>query len=186
MRFINFHLFLFCTANQYLDLGVSLHQIDNAHDGINCFPAASDPYVNSCSIHRRRISQVPVVNPIYETWKPGMGRALWSVDYDFGSIHQRVQCIPKILNISIHLFPSFKRRLIELIILYAAGENKKPLSIAAEISKNRRKARQRGFTAEKEEQRFRSIRRRLWRLMTLGVVLPCRKGLAAFLPAAEM
>ena len=42
------------------------------------------------------------------------------------------------------------------------------------------------YDAGKNNRRFRSILRRLRRLMTLGVVLTCRKGLAAFLPAAEM
>ena len=42
MRLIYFHLLRFCTANQYLDLGVPLNQIDNAHDGIS----TSRPSVN--------------------------------------------------------------------------------------------------------------------------------------------
>ena len=104
MRLIYFHLLRFCTANQYLDLGVPLNQIDNAHDGIDCFLTASDPYVNSCSVHRGSISQVTVVNPIYEIRKPRMGRSLWSVDHDFRSVHQLIQCIPEILIIIIHLY----------------------------------------------------------------------------------
>ena len=42
------------------------------------------------------------------------------------------------------------------------------------------------YDAGKNNRRFRSILRRLRRLMTLGVVLTCRKGLAAFMPVAEM
>ena len=104
MRLIYFHLLRFCTANQYLDLGVPLNQIDNAHDGIDCFLTASDPYVNSCSVPRGSISQVTLVTPIYEIRKPRMGRSLWSVDHDFRSVHQLIQCIPEILIIIIHLY----------------------------------------------------------------------------------
>jgi len=102
MRFIYFHFFLFCTANQYLDLRVPLHQIDNAHDGIDCFLAAADPYVNSCSVHRGSVFQITIVNPIYEIRESWMGRSFWSVDDNFGSVHQLIQCIPEILIIIIH------------------------------------------------------------------------------------
>ena len=120
MRLIYFHLLRFCTANQYLDLGVPLNQIDNAHDGIDCFLTASDPYVNSCSVHRGSISQVTVVNPIYEIRKPRMGRSLWSVDHDFRSVHQLIQCIPEILIIIIHLYILRQTGIVKAVLSHAA------------------------------------------------------------------
>ena len=48
---------------------------------------------------------LPDKERIYEIWKPWMDRSLRSVDDNFGSLHQLIQCIPKFLIIIIHLFP---------------------------------------------------------------------------------
>ena len=102
MRFIYFGFFFFRTADQYLDLGVPLHQINDAHDGIDCFPAASDPYVDPRSVHRGGIFQISVVDPIDEIRKPWMGGSFRPVDHDLGSVHQLIQSIPEILITVIH------------------------------------------------------------------------------------
>ena len=90
MRSIYFHFFFFRASDQYFDFRISLHQIDDTHDGVNLFFAASNPNIYSRAVHGSGVFQVSIVNPVYEIRESGMRRSFRSVDHDFGSVNKLI------------------------------------------------------------------------------------------------
>ena len=60
MRSIYFHFFFFRASDQYFDFRISLHQIDDTHDGVNLFFAASNPNIYSRAVHGSGVFQVSI------------------------------------------------------------------------------------------------------------------------------